>query len=69
VVFKGGPAKITGALAMRRLVQDPHELEQFAGPLLTYFPPLAAIPAAAEETRSEKPLLTYQVEELPFLVQ
>jgi len=69
VTFSGGPASMTGALAMQRLVPSPAGLSTFAGPKLTYLPSLAAIPGSDAEASSEKDLLTCHFEPVPFLLR
>lgn len=68
VIFRGGPTHLCGALAMRRIFRDPGELVSFAGPKLSYFPPLAALPNSPDEQLSERSLLTYQFAETPVVM-
>lgn len=67
IIFAGRP-RIIGALAMKRLINTGTELEGFFGADLAYYPPLATLPQAPQET-SEFPLLGYQFENVPVILE
>lgn len=65
VVFRRPPSSIRGALAMKKLVNSRDEAAAFKGTGLTYFAPLAALPAGSDGCSGDEGLLSYSFEQYP----
>ncbi|HNX77941.1 MAG TPA: hypothetical protein PKM56_19860 [Candidatus Rifleibacterium sp.] len=65
VVFKRPPASIRGALAMKKLTRSHDEAAVFKGTSLTYFAPLAALPAGSDGVSNDDSLLSFSFDQFP----
>ncbi len=65
VVFRRPPKEIRGALAMKNLVSSRDEAAGFKGTELTYFSPLAALPAGSDKRSGDEGLLSYCFDQYP----
>ncbi|MBP7636198.1 hypothetical protein KBA41_18670, partial [Candidatus Ozemobacteraceae bacterium] len=65
VVFRRPPRSIRGALAMKKLVSSRDEAAGFKGTELTYFSPLAALPAGSDKRSGDEALLSYSFDQYP----
>ncbi|HOT29097.1 MAG TPA: hypothetical protein PLU72_13010 [Candidatus Ozemobacteraceae bacterium] len=65
VLFRRPPKSIRGALAMKKLVSSRDEAAGFKGTELTYFSPLAALPAGNDKRSGDEGLLSYCFDQYP----
>lgn len=69
VIFKRPPASLRGAMAMKKLTRNHEEAAAFKGTSLTYFAPLAALPASADGASDDSTLLSFSFCQTPQELQ
>ncbi len=69
VIFKRPPASLRGAMAMKKLTRNHEEAAAFKGTSLTYFAPLAALPASTDGASDDSTLLSFSFCQTPQELQ